>query len=397
MKKHLLATTALAAATGLVAFSGSADAAEKLKLGIGGYFQAYVGYFDADDNDTRNATGINGTGDYRSFDFFREAEIHFNGEVALDNGMKVGIDVQLEAETCGDQIDESYLYFQGDFGKVILGSENSAAYLMSYGAPAADANFDGADPNYAFNPLADAFGSQYSTLAYAPNMTSDSEKITYMSPRFAGFAAGVSWTPDNTEDGDGSSIPARRNDGNGIGRSQGTAQRDIWELAVNYENKFGDFGILAGVTYGFASDLERRAPDGADEQEEFSAGLNVTYGAFTVGGGYWWTNSGIRNNGDTSAWALGAAWANGPLRVGVSFMDYEIEANAIPGNGVIGGTPATYALTNPDEDANIQRYGIGASYVYAPGMQLRGSAYYYDWDGPDDDMIAVLLGTVITF
>src|SRR3546814_8833431 len=72
--------------------------------------------------------------------------------------MKVGLDVQLEAETCGDQIDESYLWFQGDFGKLVLGSENSAAYLMSYGAPAADSAFDGADPNYAWSPFSDAFG-----------------------------------------------------------------------------------------------------------------------------------------------------------------------------------------------------------------------------------------------
>src|SRR3546814_17311751 len=95
--------------------------------------------------------------------------------------MKVGLDVQLEAETCGDQIDESYLWFQGDFGKLVLGSENSAAYLMSYGAPAADSAFDGADPNYAWSPFFDAFGE--STFAYAPNMTSDSEKITYFSDR----------------------------------------------------------------------------------------------------------------------------------------------------------------------------------------------------------------------
>src|SRR5690606_13748284 len=217
----------------------------------------------------------------RSHDFFREAEIHFKGEVALDNGMKVGLDVQLEAETCGDQIDESYLYFQGDFGKLVLGSENSAAYLMSYGAPAADANFDGADPNY--NPWGIGF-------AYAPNMTSDSEKITYFTPRFAGFGLGVSWTPANTADAGGGAIPSTDKDGPfGAGNTQNGNQENIWEFGLNYENKFGDFGILAGVTYGFASDVESGLYIGgvpADEQEQFSAGLNLTYAGFTIGGGY---------------------------------------------------------------------------------------------------------------
>jgi predicted porin len=388
VKKNLLTTTAIAAATGLAALASPADAAERLKLGIGGYFQAYVGYFDASDN----GFGIAGTRDYRSFDFFKESEIHFNGEVALDNGMKVGVDVQLEGETSADMIDESYLYFQGDFGKVILGSENSAAYLMSYGAPAVDSNFDGADPNYAFNPLADTFGGGYSTLAYVPNITSDSEKITYISPRFAGFALGLSYTPDNTEDAGSSAIPGRSDDGTvGQGRSQNSAQRDVWEFAANYENKFGDFGVLAGITYGIAMGVEDRGTGAnVDEQEDFSVGLNLTYAGFTLGGGYYWTNQGFQNNGDLEAIAVGLSWANGPLRIAASFLNYDIEAAAVTG---------TFAIQNPGEDASIQRYGLGASYTYAPGMQLRGSAYYFDFNGDDgpNGMFAVLFGTVLTF
>ena len=354
MKKHLLATTALAAATGLVAFSGSADAAEKLKLGIGGYFQAYVGYFDSDED--------NNAASRRSFDFFREAEIHFNGEVALDNGMKVGIDVQLEAETCGDQIDESYLYFQGDFGKVILGSENSAAYLMSYGAPAADSNIDGADPNYQI------FDVNTPQFQYAPAMTGDSEKITYMSPRFAGFAFGASWTPDNTEDQAGATVPSTDRD---IGQIQ-----DVFEFAVNYENKFGDFGILAGVTYGIG-DMERRGAGDAKNREQFTVGANLTYGAFTVGAGYFWDDQGATGNNDKDVFAVGGAWANGPLRIGVSWA----------------------TMDDNDTGANIDRYALGGSYVYAPGMQLRGGIYYWDTDSTPDyeDALAIMLGTVITF
>src|SRR3546814_6736322 len=127
-------------------------------------------------------------------------------------------------------------------------------------------------------------------------MTSDSEKITYFAPRFAGFGLGVSYTPDNTEDSNSSAIPARDNDGADFqGRSQNNAQSDIVELGLNYEQKFDGFGVLAGLTYGFADSVENGpgSQAGADEQEEWSAGLNLTFGGFTVGGGYWWNNGGL--------------------------------------------------------------------------------------------------------
>lgn len=389
MRKTLLATTALAAATGMAVIASPASAAERLSVSIGGYFQAYYGIFDQEKNRARtinDGAGNPTATSYRNHDFFREGEIHFKGEVALDNGMKVGLDVQLEAETCGDQIDESYLYFQGDFGKVVLGSENSAAYLMSYGAPAADANFDGADPNYAFSGLSHTFGN--STLPYAPNMTSDSEKITYFTPRFAGFGFGVSFTPDNTEDQDSSLVNAVDNDGRdfrGIGARN--AQGEVVELGLNYEQKFDGFGVLAGLTYGFANDLETEDSD-AKKAKELSAGLNLTFGGFTVGGGYWWHNGGASGDADVRAYTGGVAWANGPLRLAASYMDYKIGADSVGG---------TFAVTNAGDDAKIDRYAVGASYVYAPGMQLRASVLYYDWKGPDDDILAGLIGTVINF
>lgn len=359
MRKTLLATTALAAATGIAAIASPASAAERLSLGVGGYFQAYFGYFDADEG--RDAFG--NRDERRSVDFFREAEIHFKGEVALDNGLKVGVDVQLEAETCGDQIDESYLYFQGDFGKLVLGSENSAAYLMSYGAPAADSNFDGADPNY--SPYGVGF-------AYAPNATSDSEKITYFTPRFAGFGFGISWTPDNTEDGGaGSTVPATNDD---LG-----AQEDLIEMGLNYENKFGDFGVLAGFTYSFAMDVETNIP-GSDEIEQWSAGLNLTFAGFTVGGGWFLDNQGLSGSNDREVWTAGVAWANGPLRLGASWATHSDDSAA---------------------DFDVDRYAIGAQYVYAPGMQLRATGLYYNTNSNNslvnDDAIVAVIGTIISF
>ena len=395
MRITLLATTALAAA-GMVAVGTSpASAAERLKLELGGYFQAYYVFVDQ-----KKSSSGQPADDRRWNDLKREGEIFFKGEVALDNGMKVGVQVELEAETCGDQIDESYLYFQGDFGKVIIGSENSAAYLMSYGAPAVDANFDGADPNYRiFQPGGNRAAA---TQAYAPVMTGDSEKITYMSPRFSGFAGGISYTGDNCEEASVGQLCAKGGAFAGLpgqrrGGLQGNAvaqQRDIVELALNYEQKFDGFGIAAGATYGWGKIENRGAFANAKNQQQWTAGLNLTFGQFTVGGGYYWDNLGVQNNGKAQAFTGGLAWQNGPLRLAASYMYKEQEA----------GTP--FATNSGVNDDKLHRYLVGASYQYAPGMQLRTSIHYYDLKGPDNsntnsndnnDTLAFVVGTVIQF
>ena len=136
MNKFLYGTTALATA---VMLSTGAMAADKIKMGVGGYF-AWFGVF-GDQDDGAGPDGIAGTPDdspgagARDHQFMREGEIIFNGSTKLDNGISAGVQVQLEAETCGDQIDETFVYFFGSFGRINLGQENSAPYLMGYASP----------------------------------------------------------------------------------------------------------------------------------------------------------------------------------------------------------------------------------------------------------------------
>ena len=41
------------------------------------------------------------------------SEICFIGQTTLDNGLTVGVNVQIEANTEADQVDETYLFLQG--------------------------------------------------------------------------------------------------------------------------------------------------------------------------------------------------------------------------------------------------------------------------------------------
>ncbi|MEW5728208.1 MAG: porin, partial [Pseudomonadota bacterium] len=120
MKKVLIASTALVAAGMMTA--GAAQASEKIKLNLGGFSKWWVVGQWNDDKYQRNAIA-----DYNSVDVKGDNEIFFGGSTTLDNGMKVGVQIELEAgghtDQSSDTIDESYMFVETGFGKFIVGSE----------------------------------------------------------------------------------------------------------------------------------------------------------------------------------------------------------------------------------------------------------------------------------
>lgn len=127
MRRLLLATSAVALAT--VTVEAPAAEAADWEIAVGGYFESYAA-FAAPDVD-----GMVGA-DFDGVDSKSDPEVHFLPSITLDNGLQIGADVQLEGATDDfDQIDESYLFVDGASGRVLLGSADSAGYLMHYGAP----------------------------------------------------------------------------------------------------------------------------------------------------------------------------------------------------------------------------------------------------------------------
>ncbi len=193
MKKLLYCTTALVAAGALA--SGSAVGAAKIKMGVGGYMQAFFVGLDQDDSAGEPGRFL------RDHLVAREGEIIFNGTTTFDNGLKVGAQVQLEAETCGDQIDEGFIFFSGSWGRINIGSENSAAYLMHYSAPAPSRRAHGLQSSNFLHAGPGAGHAVGNYVHTAPaSLSSDSEKITYFTPRLSGFQFGVSYSPERCEE-----------------------------------------------------------------------------------------------------------------------------------------------------------------------------------------------------
>ncbi|WP_373088245.1 porin [Sneathiella sp.] len=357
MKKAILGTTALVA-VGVLAI-GTASASDKIKLGVGGYMQSTY-YYANYDQDTNSA----GTNERISDRVTYEGEVHFTGETTLDNGIKFGANIQLEAYATSDQIDETYVYADGAFGRVLFGSEDGAAYLMHYAAPSPVPMYGADSPNiYPIGVTATTFATMYA----------DKDKISYFTPRFAGFQLGVSYIPDGSSETGQHSAYAPTQFESGIDRG--------YSVGLNYVNKLGAVDLAVSAGYNRA-DVRITAPapavDGED-MSEYNFGAQVGIAGFTIGGGYSKTSDiGGVAGVDSKAWSAGATYGMGPWKVGVQYSDRDDDA---------GG--------------DLKNWVIGGQYALGPGITAFGGVELYDNSlaagGIQGDSQIYFVGTALSF
>jgi len=401
--KKLLLTTAIVGAVAFAATPAKAD----IQLGLGGHFKGYISYVNQDEL----AGAGNGN---RNFDIVRDTEIHFTGETTLDNGLTVGFHSEAltdGANNVGTQnsfdVEESYVYFAGNWGRVNFGSEDGAAYLLQVAAPSADNNYDGIrqyvnGTSYATGVAPAAFsgvlgaggnaltGSRvfdYDAIAGGnlAGADKDSDKFTYITPVFSGFQAAASYSPD---------LGGANSFGNRPGDTDNTFGSS-WELAARYEGQFNAVRVTLGAGY---TNLDLESQTGAiatgdftSDVETWDAGLNLGFGPFNVGGAYLQSNNGdfvagattTNHNSDSETWVLGADYTTGPFVLGASYYDQNQERGSLT-------------------DLDTTRYAGGVTYTYGPGMSFRGSVSHIKNDvntaGTSDfSSTNVLLGTQINF
>ncbi|MCG8493965.1 MAG: porin [Sneathiellales bacterium] len=347
MKKIALGTTALVAATALTA--GTASAAEKIKLGLGGYLQTSFVAASYDD------------GDQLPTDIRHEGEVHFTGSTTLDNGLTFGVNIQLEARATGDQVDETYMFVEGAFGRVNVGSENSAAYLMHFASPEPVIAWGLNDPN------AEAGG--FTTPSTAPTEVSDSDKITYFTPRFSGFQVGASFTPDGDEETGTGASPSNPISDEG-------AEDEAYSISANYVNTFNGISVKGSLGYDIITSTS------SDDIEELSAGLQLGYGGFKVGGAYKLTeNEGDVDNQERHDWNLGINYGQGPWNIGVQYARVEFDD-----------------ATDGEYDAVV----IGGNYILGPGVTAFGGVQFHKADdalvgSEGDEATIFFIGTALSF
>lgn len=350
MKKVLLGSTALLLAGGITPAS-----AADWDVRVGGYYNAMVAYATTDlpPGDTRDFDGV---------DVSTNAEVFFLPTITLDNGIQIGANIQLEGENSSDQIDESYVQIKGSFGEINIGSENSAGYKMHYAAPNAAIiafNSPSTGDYIAWSGGLDSvFRGTLGATFLEVGGNNDAKRITYYTPRFAGFQLGLSYAHDSNQDNFG---PTDIGPGSGTGGTIG----HIFDVGANYVQSFGDFDVAASARWGIGQqDFGVPLPPGfGDTPTVYGFGLNLGYAGFTVGGS--WAESNEHNGGidDGVAYDVGVSYATGPWTASLTWFHGENR------NGSIFGVPF-----GDEQDT----YGFGVDYKLAKGVRLNLFGAYVD-------------------
>lgn len=362
MKKQLLCTSAIA----LGVAAAAPASAQSWDLDWGGYMNQHIAYADVS-----GTLGDNAANDFDGIGFLSNAEIFFTPSITLDNGLTFGVNVQLEADNQGGAtyIDETYMTISGDsFGKLVIGSENSAGYLSMVGAPQVTSMAINSPSISAFIPLSNALPFNFRQAGISSYTevggNNDVDRLTYYTPNFNGLVVGVSY--------------ARNNGGNAISSHNNTAAagiEDIFDLGVNYSGTVGGVDLNIGGRWGTGDNV---AP-GTGSADTWGLGATVGFGGFTVGGHYAENDTGVAGNvNDQSGWSFGATFdAPGPWSFGAHTFQGEFD------NTGAGGA---------DED--YEAYQIEAARDLGPGVSWN---LYAVWAEADDKGLAgtEVEGTVI--
>jgi len=376
VRNALLGSTMLVA-LGLVV--RDAAAADDIKLEIRGNYQGAAGVVFSED--FSSSSGVSGK-DLRDYVFKQDVEINFSGETTLDNGLTVGVYIELNAQTdVEDQIDKVYAYVGGAFGEIRFGDNEEAYAEFCYQVPTASELFGADSPNFNFSNA--GIAGYAGTNGTCAGLDDNSTKVLYFSPAFSGFQFAASFTPDNTED--------TRNTVQGAATrftNDGDQNSENLSLAVTFHHDFNAVNLIigGGATQSFQKEVN---PNSIGPAHSYNAYAQVGFSGLTFG-----VASELRENfGDTSAdqWVYGAGgtyeWDAWKIGLGWTHGDYE---------KVVGANDV--GPFNADHDI----FSLTASYALAAGISIDGVLEYSDYrsrnaEGPDYQGIAAGLGTNIDF
>lgn len=455
MKKHLLTTSAVALAAILIgANPANAQSAEwrtenmgkaNMEITVGGHMQQYLGFADNDDSLYGNIPGEN---DYQTIDIQGNTEINVLAEATIDSGLTFGGFVAFDGDNSfNHNVERSYLFGQGSFGRVMLGSAPDAMYMTHFKAPnvGININADGMNAdeggNEVFNwvrpqnggytnLLFPALGTHngfgfYGNVSWTPAATTQfgdvfSQKIAYMSPKFGSqdgmhsFQIGASYAPD-LEFADIINLHNEKNELQYDDDVAGFDYENIFTIGANYEGTFSSVDL--GLSLGYLMGSSTNDANLYEDPRMWNAGLNIGYGGFTFGAAYGSQRDGFEmtnftgfagGNSDIissegSAWEIGLAYESGPFGVSLNYFDGDVEGDVCNATAVAGD-----ACFGEDE---TQIYQLSGMYKLGSGVDMvatLGHAEYDDEiverihlapgdDSADNEGTYFVLGTRITF
>jgi hypothetical protein len=386
MKKILLGTTALVS---LFAASAFADAPA---VSVGGSLNFQAGFTDQE----AGYRAPNTSGNSRNQKFANDTRVVVKAQGKADNGLTYGgvvsllADVSTANDNSGLNSDKTYLFLESNFGRFEAGSNVGVSKTLKVDASTFARATGGIDGDwYRYVNANVGTTSGVTNYILTPDLPLDAgitgrgdsenaSKITYYTPRFAGFQAGASYIPDSGNRGTAAAFS---------GKSDNKQFREAFDLGLNYTGQFNQVGVAASATTQWGNSEFRGATAGSVQRDlrSYALGLDVNFYGFTVGGS--WAD--LRRSGqpttlpagssrDQDFWTLGAAYVQGPI-----------------------GASVTY-LNSDRQDNKFDNVSIGADYQLAPGLVPYAEVSFFDIDARvpavrDNSGTVLLLGTQLTF
>ncbi len=361
MKKILLGTSALIA-LGSVAF-----AAEAPKMTVSGSM-AFVA--DIQKHSNNASSNVNSSGNNTGHDFLNGGggdaymnEIHFAGNGKTDSGLTYG--AKYEWRPLAGAIDEAFIHFGGDWGKLTLGQDdNTGSDFANPGSWLATNGYDG------IGSINTATGAAFPS-PYVGGW-SNASRVKYKSPTVAGLTVGADFAP-----------------------SQGS-HLNVVTAGVSYNAKMGGAGVTVNGVYSTGKAPAPAASDPAKNNlREWQIGGQVDVGAISVA-------AQIHNTGKAFGADLGSNVGSSVYKdIGVSYAVQEGTTISAAYSLVTTKTAQTATVT---KDASWTLLSVGASTAIAPGA----SAFVeYNMAGGDNtgnvdgkgkwDTNQILIGTQVSF
>jgi len=367
MKKILLGSSALVAL-----FAGAAHAAETPKVTLGGISNFQAGY-SAEDKRTTLGNAASHPGAFRN-----DNVITVKVDGKTDAGLTYGAEMDLEADASRNNdaaasnfnAERTFIYVGGKWGKLQGGSDLGVTKTMKVDAASiarATGGIDGDFTNFLSTPAAAAATQVFATpdlfLDYGTGTLGNEDsqgvsKLSYYTPRFYGFQAGVSYLFDNTSYGQ----VVNRVNTNGVA---GTGIKNIVLGALNYDNKFSGVGVNVGVTG------ELGTADAADTNNlrTYQAGAKFSYMGASIAGSYGNLGDSMRLKATASDssnyfYTLGAAYEIGAFGTSVTYLHSTYDAGATKNtfrNVSVGADYKLAAGLTPYAEVNFINYNPTAT------------------------------------
>lgn len=238
----------------------------------------------------------------KGFGFYSTASVTVGVENKIDEDTAFGAKVALQTTTRNSRSSPSGLWFESKAGKLELGSDKSAVSKMKVSATGNAFAAKGAWDVYVRTYIDDdkklAYLSSPANFLDSKTRNTDkveyTRKVTYFTPKWNGFQAGVSYIPDTTNTGTGKVREDANSAVDNLDPNYKFNLKDGFAWGLSYENSMRDVDFKVAVVGERAKVVESlksatsTATAGAKFKnlDTYTVGAQASYRDFTLSGAY---------------------------------------------------------------------------------------------------------------